>query len=88
MNREEKLRLAIKRSMKPVTRQRVVNDANFAAHIRQECVPHAFSEGSPGPDNAAHPDWWDGTIAEKGLRWFPGCVKKIRAEFKRLNEPA
>lgn len=86
MTREQMIDIAVQRTMKPVTMRRVDRIAKNVVHIRHTCVPHEWTSQDPGPENAAALFWFEGSIAEYALSPFSGRVKKIRAEFRRLND--
>lgn len=82
MTREQMIDQAVRRSMKPVTMIRVDRRSKLAERIRRDCVPHEWNIDDYGPANGAGPGWWVGTIAEHGLRRFPGRVRAIRDAFR------
>ncbi len=85
MTREQMIDEAVRRSMKPISMKQAVRHAENTDRVRRSYVPHVWRSGDLGPSNGADPGWWDGTLAEKGLSTFPGRVRKIRAEFRRLE---
>lgn len=84
MTREQMIDAAVRKSMARVTMKQVVRGADDMIRIRATCVPVAYGAPGWGQENAANPDWWEGTPAENGLRWFPGRVRAIRKEFARI----
>ncbi len=84
MTREQMIDQAVRRFMKPISMRQAVRHAENARRIRRSYVPHYWKLNKPGPLNGADPAWWDGTLAEIGLSTFPGRVRAIRVEFRRL----
>lgn len=85
MTREQMIDQAVRRFMKPISMRQVVRHADNTLRIRWSYVPHDWKPSGRGPANGAAPEWWEGTVAEKGLSIFPGRVRAIRAEFRRLE---
>lgn len=84
MTREQMIDEAVRRFMKPLTMRQVINQAEFAVLFRRTRVPHDWKPEDSGPANGADRWWFEGTIADKGLRRFPGRVRAIRTEFRRI----
>lgn len=87
MTREQMIDEAVRWSMKPITMKQVARYADNVARVRRERVPRvwALEDDDDHPEKAADPSWWKGTVAERGVGIFPGCVRKIRAEFRRIE---